>query len=90
MTVATRNITNFLLFETNKNTEVLCVNRTIKHTVVSEKNGTFICELVMERYIYVRKTLKQQKITSYGGNKSFLEFYLVYNGVCLKLLRSLL
>ena len=44
----------------------------------------------MEQYIYLRNTQKQQKITNYVGNKSFLEFYLVYNGVCLKFLGSLL
>ena len=60
------------------------------YTVVCEKKGTFICELILERYIYLRNTQKQQKITDYVRNKSFLEFYLVYNGVCLKLLRSLL
>ena len=62
-------------------------------TVVSEKKGTFICEIVMERYIYLRNTQKQLKITNYVRNKSFLEFYLVvhrYNGVCLKFLGSLL
>ena len=59
-------------------------------TVVSEKNGTFICELILERYKYLRNTQKRLKITIYGGNKSFLEFYLVYNGACLKLLGSLL
>ena len=59
-------------------------------TVVSEKKGTFICEIVMERYIYLRNTQKQLKITNYVLNKSFLEFHPVYIGVCLKLLRSLL
>ena len=59
-----------------------------KLTVVSEKKG--ICEIVMERYIYLRNTQKQLKITNYFRSKSFLEFYLVYNGVCLKLLGSLL
>ena len=39
-------------------------------------------ELIVERYIYLRNTQKQQKITNYGRNKSFLEFYLVYNCVC--------
>ena len=61
-----------------------------KTTVVSEKKGTFICELILERYIYLRNTQKQQKITNYVRNKSSLEFYLVYNGVCLKLLGSIL
>ena len=58
-------------------------------TVVSEKKGAYICELILERYIYLRNTQKQLKITIYVRNKSFLEFCLVYNGVCLKLLRSL-
>ena len=44
----------------------------------------------MERYKYLRNTQKQLKITNYGRNKSFLEFHLVYDGVCLKLLGSLL
>ena len=58
---------------------------------MSEKKETFICELIVERYIYLRNTKKKQlKITNCGRKKSFLEFYLVYNGVCLKLLRSLL
>ena len=61
-----------------------------KTTVVSKKKGTFICEIVIERYIYLRNTQKQLKITNYVRNKSFLEFYLVYNDVCLKLLWSLL
>ena len=52
------------------------------YTVVSEKKGTFICELILERYIYLRNTQKQLKITEYVRNKSFLEIYLVYNGVC--------
>ena len=59
-------------------------------TVVSEKKGTFIGEIVMERYIYLRNTQKQLKITNYVRNKSFLKFYLVYNGFCLNLLGSLL
>ena len=59
-------------------------------TVVREKKGTFICELILERYIYLRNTQKQQKITNYVRNKIFVEFYLVYNGVCMKLLGSLL
>ena len=57
---------------------------------MSENKGTYICELTLERYIYLRITQKQLKITNYVGNKSFLEFYLVYKGVCLKLLGSLL
>ena len=44
----------------------------------------------MERYIYLRNTQKQLKITNYVRNKSFLEFYLVYNCVCLKFLGPLL
>ena len=58
--------------------------------MLSEKKGTFICELLLERYIYLRNTKKQLKITSYVRNKSFLEVYLVYKGVCLKLLGTLL
>ena len=54
------------------------------------KKGTFICDLIMERYIYLRNTQKQLKITNYDRNKSFLEFYLVHNRVCLKLLGSIL
>ena len=46
-------------------------------TVGSEKNRTFICEL-MERYIYLRNAQKQLKITIYGRKNS--EFSLVYNG----------
>ena len=61
----------------------------VNNTVVSEMKGTFICELLLERYIYLRNTQKQLKITNYVGNKSFLEFYLIYNGVCLKPLGSL-
>ena len=34
-------------------------------TVVSEKKGNFICELIVERYIYLRNTQKQLKITHY-------------------------
>ena len=65
---------------------ILSICLRLHTTVVSEKKGTFICELKVERYIYLRNTQKQLKITNYGRNKSFLEFYLVYNGVCLKLL----
>ena len=66
------------------------VNNDLINTVVSEKKGTFICELILERYIYLRNTQKQLKITNYVRNKSFLEFYLVYNGVCLNFLGSFL
>ena len=38
------------------------------------KKGTFICELILERYIYMRNTKKQLKITNYVRNKSFFEF----------------
>ena len=55
-----------------------------------EKKRTSFCEFLLERYIYLRNTQKQLKITNYGLNKSFLEFYLVDNGVCMKLLESLL
>ena len=44
----------------------------------------------MERQIYLRHCQKQLEITSYGRNKNFLEYYLVYNGVGLNLLGSLL
>ena len=54
------------------------------------KERNFICELILERHIYLRNTQKQLKITNYVRNKSFLEFYLVYNGDCLKLVGSLL
>ena len=57
---------------------------------MSEKKGTVICEIVMERYIYLRNTQTQLKITNYVRNKNFLEFYLVYSGGCWKLLGSLL
>ena len=50
-------------------------------TVVSENNATFLCELLLERCIYLRNTQKQQKITNYGPNKSLLELYVVYNSV---------
>ena len=45
----------------------------LANTVVSEKNGTFICELLLERYNYMRNTQKRLKITIYGRNKIFLE-----------------
>ena len=35
-----------------------------KSTVVSEKNGTFIGELLLERYIYLSKTTENHKIWS--------------------------
>ena len=73
----------------DKEMEHKAVKKMGHFTVVSEKNGTFICLVIMERYIYLRYTKKQLKITSYERNKSFLEFYLVYNDVCLKLLGSL-
>ena len=57
-------------------------------TVVLEKKGSFFCEILMERYIYLRNTQNQLKITIYLQYKSFFEFYLDYNGVCLKLLGS--
>ena len=55
-----------------------------------KRKEPFICELILERYIYLRNTQNQQKITNYVRSKNFLDFYLVYNGVCLKLLRSIL
>ena len=64
----------------NKRNIRLCENR----------KEPLICELILERYIYLRNTQKQQKITNYVRNKSFLEFHLVSNGVCLKLLGSIL
>ena len=51
--------------------------------------ATFICELILERYISLPNTQKQIKISSYG-QKKYIEFYSIYNGVCLKLLGSLL
>ena len=59
-------------------------------TVVVEKNETFTCDIILERYIYLCTNQKQIKITSYGRNKRFLEFYIVYKGVRLKFLGSLL
>ena len=47
------------------------------YTGMSEKKGTFICEIVMERYIYLGISQKQLRITNYVRNKSFVEFYLV-------------
>ena len=41
------------------------------HTVVSERNGTFICELILERYKYLRNTEKRLKITIYGRKKVY-------------------
>ena len=58
------------------------------YTVMSENNETFICALILKRYVNLRNTQKQLKITNYVRKKSFLEFYLVYNGVCLKILGS--
>ena len=49
---------------------------------------SFLCE-IMERNIYLRNTQNHLKITNCSRNKSFLEFYLVFNGVCLKLLGTL-
>ena len=70
----------------------VCYNDNVSLTVYSSvrKEGTFNCEIVMELYIYLRNTQKQLKISSHVRNKSFVEFYLVYNGVCFKLLGSLL
>ena len=59
-------------------------------TVVSEEDGTLICELIMERYIYLRNNQQQLKNTDYGRSEFFLEIHSVYNGICLKLLGSLL
>ena len=41
-------------------------------TVVSEKKGTFIYELILERYKYLRNTQKRPKVTNYDRNKSFI------------------
>ena len=38
-------------------------------TVVSEKKGTVICELILERCIYLRNTKKQLKITNCSKQK---------------------
>ena len=58
--------------------------------VVSEKTGN-VCELILERYKYLRNTQKRLKSTMYGRKQKFLkEFYLVYNRICLKLQESLL
>ena len=72
------------------NVNKLSYSRFNRNTAVCEKKGTFICELILERYIYLRNTQKQQKITNFVRNKSFLEFYLVYKVVSLKLLGSIL
>ena len=61
----------------------------INYSSVKKRMEPFF-ELIMERYIYLRNTQKQLKITSYGRNKSLLKFHLVYNDVCVKLLGSLL
>ena len=37
-----------------------------------EKKGTIIFELILERYIYLRNTQKQLKITKNVCNKNFL------------------
>ena len=59
-------------------------------SVRKERNGTFICELILERYKCLRNTQKQLKITNFVRNESFSEFYLVYDGVFLKFLGSIL
>ena len=43
----------------------------LQSTVVWEKKGTFICELTLERYIYLRNTQKQLKITNGKLNNLF-------------------
>ena len=73
--------------QTDTKTDTHTHSRTHTHPVLSEKTGTFICELILEGYIYLRNTQKQLKSTNYVRNKSFTEFHVVYNGVCLKLLR---
>ena len=37
--------------------------------VVSEKNETFFCELMLDRYIYLRITQKQLKISTENQTK---------------------
>ena len=41
---------------------------------------TFVCEIITERYIYLRDSHKQIKTTRYGSNRSYLEFYVIHNG----------
>ena len=41
-------------------------------TVVSENNGTFICELIMERYINLRNTQKTFKNHKLWSKQKFL------------------
>ena len=45
------------------------------HTVVSRKKGTFISEIILERYIYLRNTQKQLNIRNYVREKSFLRVF---------------
>ena len=52
--------------------------------------NTTVVALTKITTVYLRNPKKRVKITNYGRNKSFLEFYLLHNGVSLKLLRSLL
>ena len=70
-----------VLIETKNILEIGNEDARFGYTVVSEKKVTFLCELKLERYIYLRNTQKQLKITSYGRYKSFLELFLVYNGL---------
>ena len=72
------------MYDNNQNNSVLIF---LKFLFI--KLFKYSSELLLERYIYSRNTQKQLKITNYVRNKSFLEFYSVYNGVWLKLLRSL-
>ena len=48
--------------------------------VVSENNGAFICELLLEHYIYLRNAQNQLEILIMIETK-VSEFHLVYNGV---------
>ena len=84
--VSTHPRVNFRQSETSS----LSRGRNLNSTVRSEKKGTFICELILERYIYLRNTQKQLKITTCGREKNFIEFYLVCHGFRLKLPGSIL
>ena len=57
-------------------------------SVRKELNLLFVIKYWNDAYV-LRNTRKQLKIANYGRKKSFLDFYLVYNGVCLKILESL-
>ena len=57
---------------------------------MSEKKATVFCELLLERYIYLRITQKRQKGTKCVRCKVFLEVCVVDIGVYLKPLGSIL